>query len=67
VQKEGHLPICFLLAFVIMADSELSGSEAAKVERPTWVRTLLWAAVGIALIVGLVLFFRYTRHITPLL
>jgi hypothetical protein len=50
-----------------MADSELSGSEAAKVDRPTWLRTLLWAAVGIALIVGLVLFFRYTRHITPLL
>jgi cytochrome c-type biogenesis protein CcmH/NrfF len=49
-----------------MADSEFSGSTA-KEDRPTWLRALLWAAVGIALVVGLVLFFRYTRHMTPLL
>jgi hypothetical protein len=49
-----------------MADSDFSESTA-KEERQTWLRTLLWAAVGIALIVGLVLFFRYTRHMTPLL
>jgi hypothetical protein len=28
---------------------------------------VLWAAVGVALVVGIVLFFRYTRLITPLL
>ena len=50
-----------------MPDSELPGTVSAKAERPTWIRTLLWTAVGIALIVGLVLFFRYTRHMTPLL
>ena len=50
-----------------MTDSELSGSTTAKANRPTWLRTLLWAIVGLALIVGLVLFFRYTRHMTPLL
>ena len=30
-------------------------------------RVVLWAAVAIALIVGLVMFFRYTRLMTPLL
>lgn len=50
-----------------MADSELPGTVPAKAERSTWVRTLLWAAVFIALLLGLVLFFRYTRHMTPLL
>jgi hypothetical protein len=50
-----------------MADSELPGSATLKPDRPTWLRTLLWTIVGVALIVGLVLFFRYTRHMTPLL
>jgi hypothetical protein len=50
-----------------MADSELPTSGAAKAERGTVIRAVLWTAVAIALIVGLVLFFRYTRHMTPLL
>jgi hypothetical protein len=50
-----------------MADSEVSGPATVKAERSPWLRTLLWTVVGVALIVGLVLFFRYTRHITPLL
>jgi hypothetical protein len=50
-----------------MADSELHSPGTAKAERTTILRAVLWTAVGIALIVGLVLFFRYTRHMTPLL
>ncbi|HEY2377062.1 MAG TPA: hypothetical protein VGH98_13885 [Gemmatimonadaceae bacterium] len=50
-----------------MADSQLDTSASAKEERPSIVRFSLWAAVAIALIVGLVLFFRYTRLLTPLL
>jgi hypothetical protein len=30
-------------------------------------RVLLWALVGVALVVGLVLYFRYERQIAPLL
>jgi hypothetical protein len=50
-----------------MADTDLPGPATVKEDRSTWLRTLLWTVVGVALIVGLVLFFRYTRHITPLL
>jgi predicted secreted protein len=68
VQKEGHLPISNLTAFTrFMADSQLDSSDSAKAERTSIVRAVLWATVAIALIVGLVLFFRYTRLMTPLL
>jgi uncharacterized membrane protein YjfL (UPF0719 family) len=50
-----------------MADSQLDSSGSAKAERTSIVRFVLWASVAIALIVGLVLFFRYTRLMTPLL
>ena len=50
-----------------MADSQLTTSDSAKTERTSVVRVVLWAAVAIALVIGLVLFFRYTRLMTPLL
>jgi hypothetical protein len=50
-----------------MTDPQLGSSEPAKAERTSLVRALLWTAVFIALLVGLVLFFRYTRLMTPLL
>ena len=50
-----------------MTDPQLSSSGSAKAERTSVVRVVLWAAVAIALIVGLVMFFRYTRLMTPLL
>ena len=51
-----------------MADSQLDTAAASdKPERPSIVRFLLWAAVGLALILGVLLFFRYTRLMTPLL
>ncbi|HKW09177.1 MAG TPA: hypothetical protein VJO33_02290 [Gemmatimonadaceae bacterium] len=50
-----------------MADSQLESSGSAKADRAGIIRIVLWATVAIALIVGLVLFFRYTRLITPLL
>ena len=50
-----------------MADSQLDSSDPEKAERTSIVRAVLWATVAIALIVGLVLFFRYTRLMTPLL
>ena len=50
-----------------MTDPQMSSSGSAKTERASVVRVVLWAAVAIALIVGLVMFFRYTRLMTPLL
>lgn len=50
-----------------MTDPQMSNSGSAKGERTSVVRVVLWAAVAIALIVGLVMFFRYTRLMTPLL
>jgi uncharacterized membrane protein YjfL (UPF0719 family) len=50
-----------------MADTQIDSAGSAKTERTTIVRFVLWAAVGIALVVGVVLFFRYTRLLTPLL
>ena len=50
-----------------MTDPQMSNSGSAKTERTSVVRVVLWAAVAIALIVGLVMFFRYTRLMTPLL
>lgn len=50
-----------------MTDSQLSSSGAAKAERTSVVRVALWTIVGVALVLGVVLFFRYTRLITPLL
>ena len=50
-----------------MTDPQLGSSGSAKAERTSVVRVVLWAAVAIALIAGLVMFFRYTRLMTPLL
>jgi type VI protein secretion system component VasF len=50
-----------------MADSQLDTAGSEKAERPSIVRFVLWAVVGVALVVGVVLFFRYTRLMTPLL
>jgi uncharacterized membrane protein YjfL (UPF0719 family) len=50
-----------------MTDSQLDSSVPAKSERTSIVRIVLWTGVAIALVVGLVLFFRYTRLMTPLL
>lgn len=38
-----------------------------KTERASLMRFALWTAVFLTLIVGLVLFFRYTKLMTPLL
>ena len=50
-----------------MIDPQMTSSGDAKAERMSIVRVLLWAGVAIALVAGLVLFFRYTRLMTPLL
>ena len=50
-----------------MTDPQMSNPGSAKAERTSVMRVVLWAAVAIALIVGLVMFFRYTRLMTPLL
>jgi hypothetical protein len=59
--------LIFLASPRMMADPELPVSTSEKAEHSPWLRTLLWALVGIALVLGIVLFFRYTRHMTPLL
>ena len=50
-----------------MTDSQLENAASEKPERASIVRVVLWISVAIALVVGLVLFFRYTRLMTPLL
>ncbi len=50
-----------------MTDSQLENPASEKPERASLVRVVLWISVAIALVVGLVLFFRYTRLMTPLL
>ena len=50
-----------------MTDSQLENAASEKPERASIVRVVLWITVAIALVVGLVLFFRYTRLMTPLL
>ena len=51
-----------------MADSQLdTAATSEKPERTSIVRFVLWLAVAVALILGVVLFFRYTRLMTPLL
>ena len=50
-----------------MADPQFDSAGSAKSERTSIVRVVLWATVAVALVVGLVLFFRYTRLMTPLL
>ena len=71
VQKEGHLRLSISPTFHrfsrLMADSQMDSTAPAKAERPSVVRFVLWLSVGIVLVVGLVLFFRYTRLMTPLL
>jgi len=67
VQKEGHLPTSSQRVNAAMTDPQISSSGPAKAERTSVVRVVLWTAVFVALIVGIVLFFRYTRLMTPLL
>lgn len=50
-----------------MTDSQMTTSGPAKAEATLVVRVVLWAAVAVALVAGVVLFFRYTRLMTPLL
>jgi hypothetical protein len=50
-----------------MAHSPLDGSDSGKTDRTSLLRVLLWSAIALVLIIGLVLFFRYTRLMTPLL
>jgi len=67
VQEKGHLPISSRRVNVPMTDPQMSSSGSAKAERTSVIRVVLWTTVAVALIVGLVLFFRYTRLMTPLL
>jgi hypothetical protein len=70
VQNQGHLRLRHVIAFSsprLMADSQLDSTGSAKSDRSSIVRFVLWATVAIVLVVGLVLFFRYTRLMTPLL
>jgi len=50
-----------------MTSPQLENILPEKTERTSIVRFALWTAVFITLIVGLVLFFRYTKLMTPLL
>ena len=44
-----------------MDESPLDSPEPQKSERPRLTRVVIWSAIALALIVGIVLFFRYSR------
>lgn len=47
-----------------MSDSPLDSSDPEKPDRPPVLRVMIWSAIALALIVGIVLFFRYSRLMT---
>jgi type VI protein secretion system component VasF len=47
-----------------MGDSPLDSSEPEKPDRPSYLRVVVWGMIALALIVGIVLFFRYSRQMT---
>lgn len=47
-----------------MGDSPLDSSEPEKPDRPPVVRVMIWSVIALALIIGIVLFFRYSRLMT---
>jgi len=68
VQKEGHLSLSVdRVKTPPMTSPQVDNIVSEKTERVSIVRFALWAAVFLALILGLVLFFRYTKLMTPLL
>ena len=68
VQEEGHLPLSRIPhPFRPMTSPQVDTTVGMKAERMSVVRLVLWAAVFITLVVGMVLFFRYTKLMTPLL
>lgn len=50
-----------------MTSPQVENTTAVKAERTSIVRFVLWAIVFVTLIFGIVLFFRYTKLMTPLL
>jgi len=50
-----------------MTSPQVENTTPVKAERTSIVRFMLWTAVFVALVVGLVLFFKYAKLMTPLL
>ena len=50
-----------------MSESNPDSAGEPKEGRSSVVRATLWAAIGIALIIGIVLYFRYARQTSSLL
>ena len=68
VQEEGQVPTPF---FSVppreMSAPQLDKSEPPKPERTSLLRIIVWAVIFLALVAGLVLFFRYGRVMSTLL
>ena len=47
-----------------MGDSPLDSSDPEKPDRPPILRVVIWSAIALALVIGIVLFFRYSRLMT---
>ena len=68
VQEEGHLqPSRYRVNSGPMTSPQVENTTAVKAERTSLVRFVLWAIVFVTLVFGIVLFFRYTKLMTPLL
>ena len=50
-----------------MSDSPPESSESRPRDRAPIVRVVLWGLLAAALLAGIILFFRFSRRMTPLL
>jgi hypothetical protein len=68
VQEEGQVPTAFFSVLPReMSAPQLEKSEPPKPERASLLRIVGWGLLFIALVVGLVLFFKFGRNMSSLL
>jgi hypothetical protein len=68
VQEEGQVPTAFFSVLPReMSAPQLEKSESPKPERASLLRFIVWGVLFIALIAGIVLFFKFGRNMSSLL
>jgi hypothetical protein len=68
VQEEGQVPTAFFSVLPReMSAPQLEKSEPPKPERASLLRIVVWGLLFIALVVGVVLFFKFGRNMSSLL
>jgi hypothetical protein len=68
VQEEGQVPTAFFsVSPREMSAPQLEKSDPPKPERTSLLRIIVWALIFIALVTGIVLFYRHGRTMSSLL